>query len=128
VYKQSAVVRAFISSLTDACDRSGLGAWEVMNEPEGSVSLLAGVGGKEPCFDPLKAHGVGWTGNNISLSYLQRFVARQAAAIHAADPTVLVTTGSANMSPFRKSVSSHAICRCLRFVRLPLTECLASVL
>jgi mannan endo-1,4-beta-mannosidase len=80
---------------------AGLGAWEIMNEPEGSVSLTAGVGGAEPCFDPARARGVGWAGNNIPLRYLQRFVAAQAAAIHAADPSVLVTVGSANPTVIR---------------------------
>ncbi len=73
----------------------GLGAWEVMNEPEGSVSLTKDSHSAEPCFNPKRAKG-GWSGNDIAMRDLQRFVARQAIAIHEADPTVLVTVGSAS--------------------------------
>ena len=79
----------------------GIGAWEIMNEPEGSVA--PDVPDAEPCFDTvkLKNTGAGWSqkkkgGTPLSMKYLQRFVAVQAAAIHAADPGALVTVGSWN--------------------------------
>jgi mannan endo-1,4-beta-mannosidase len=75
----------------------GLGAWEIMNEPEGSLSFTKDRLSNEPCFNP--AHAAlsnGWSMNDISMRNLQRFVAWQANAIHEADPTVLVTVGSAS--------------------------------
>ena len=74
----------------------GLGAWEVMNEPEGSVSLWKDRLSDEPCFNPRSARSVGWSANDIAMRDLQRFVARQVVAIHEADPAVLVTVGSAS--------------------------------
>jgi hypothetical protein len=63
----------------------------------------------EPCFDTtqLKGTGAGWAqkpeakgksgaGNPLPMKDLQRFVAVQTAAIHAADPEALVTVGSWN--------------------------------
>ena len=75
----------------------GLGAWEIMNEPEGSLSFTKDLQSTEPCFNPKRAAlSNGWSKNEISMRNLQRFVARQATAIHEADPTVLVTVGSAS--------------------------------
>jgi mannan endo-1,4-beta-mannosidase len=69
---QTSFVEAALVPLVKAlAGEPGLGAWEIMNEPEGSVSLTAGVGGVEPCFDPSKAERVGWAGNDIPLRYLQ---------------------------------------------------------
>lgn len=44
-----------------------LGAWEVLNEPEGS--LKNNVGNSNPCLDttPLATTGAGWNGNAIPI-------------------------------------------------------------
>ena len=74
----------------------GLGAWEIMNEPEGSVKLSTTVDG-EPCFttsDVLEGSEAGWAGQNVSMQQLQYFTNIQTAAIHDADPKSLVTLGA----------------------------------
>jgi len=70
-----------------------LATWEVMNEPEGSV-LIAGHA--EPCHSTtnLAGTGAGWTGSNIPMLTLQRFINRQAGAIKRADHSALVAVGS----------------------------------
>jgi len=67
-----------------------------MNEPEGSVQNDASDA--EPCHDTtaLSGSGAGWAGGNLPMKNLQRFVNKQAAAIHAADPKALVTVGTWN--------------------------------
>lgn len=71
-----------------------LAAWEIMNEPEGSVA--AGVKDDEPCFDTttLSGSGAGWAGGAIPMERLQRFTNKHAASIRRADPKALVTTGA----------------------------------
>ena len=72
----------------------GLGSWEIINEPEGSVDIASD---SEPCFDTqtvLSGSGAGWSGAKMRMQDLQRFVNVQTAAIHAADPKALVTVGS----------------------------------
>jgi mannan endo-1,4-beta-mannosidase len=43
-----------------------LGAWEIVNEPEGSVAIQAHA---DPCADTLSlaGTGAGWTGTNIPM-------------------------------------------------------------
>ena len=92
-----AVLSPMVAALAN---ESSLAAWEVINEPEGSVS--PGVtSASNPCFDTtlLNHSGAGWAqaadrggGPPIPMSMLN-FIGLHAAAIHAADPRALVTTG-----------------------------------
>jgi hypothetical protein len=105
---KSFVDRALTPLVTALKSEPGIGAWEIINEPEGSVA--SNVPDTEPCWDTtkLKGTGAGWAqqpgakgksgiGQPLPMKYLQRFVAVQAAAIHAADPGALVTVGSWNV-------------------------------
>ena len=54
--------------LVDAVsNHRALAAWEIANEPEGSIQ--AGTSDGNPCFDTtnLSGSGVGWTGANIPM-------------------------------------------------------------
>ena len=75
-------------------DQTALAGWEIINEPEGSFQISSS---NEPCFDTssvLSGSGAGWTGGQWPIKDVLRFINRQAAAIHAADPKSLVTVGS----------------------------------
>merc|ERR1719394_880870 len=52
----------------------------------------------EPCFDTtkLQGSGAGWTGWNMDMQKLNKFLATQVQAIHSLDPNALVTIGSWN--------------------------------
>lgn len=69
------------------------GAFEIMNEPEGSIQIAPS---SEPCFDtmPLNNSGAGWTGCNLQMSNMQQFINLQAAAVHRVSRQLLVTVGS----------------------------------
>jgi mannan endo-1,4-beta-mannosidase len=82
-------------------DEPGLGAWEVMNEPEGSYSTTIDSDDANGCINPSKAYDGGWTGNNISIKDMNTWVAKQIAVIHDHDPDTLVTIGSANPAMIR---------------------------
>ena len=73
-----------------------LAAWEIMNEPEGSVDIHT-VDSAQPCFDTntvLRNSGAGWSKSNQKMEHLLRFFNLHAAAIKTADPTALVTVGA----------------------------------
>eukprot|EP00937_MAST-01D_sp_MAST-1D-sp2_P004792 g4792.t1 len=64
--------------------------WELMNEPCGSLKLTADAA--QPCYDTqavLQNTGAGWAGHTYTMQQLLRFLAAQAAAIHAADSAAL---------------------------------------
>lgn len=73
----------------------GLGAWEIMNELEGSLTLTKDP--SEACFDTepiLKNTGAGWAGHSYTMQQALRFISMQAAAIKAADPASIITSGA----------------------------------
>merc|ERR1711934_955091 len=88
---QSFIDNALTPLVAALADEPGLGGWEIMNEPEGSVQNDATD--SEPCHDTnaLSGSGAGWAGGNLPMKNLQRFVNKQAAAIHQANPKALVT-------------------------------------
>ena len=59
-------------------NHNALMTWEVFNEPEGMTS-------------------VGWTTKKLDKAVLQKFTNKIAAAIHATNPELLVSTGSVNI-------------------------------
>ncbi len=68
----------------------GLYAWETFNEPEG----MASAPGWKPFTGVRGADGGTIAGQSVAESYIQKTVNWFAAAIHAADPTALVTSGT----------------------------------
>ncbi|KAK2723828.1 mannan endo-1,4-beta-mannosidase-like [Artemia franciscana] len=71
-----------------------LGAWEIVNEMEGSVRVPDSR--SERCFDTgiLDGSGAGWTFKSIQMERFLRFYNLQLAVLKTTDPTALVTGGS----------------------------------
>ena len=72
---------------TALAGEAGLGAWEIINEPEGSLRLTSDP--SNPCYDTdavLRNTGAGWAGHSFTMQQLLAAVNKQAAAIHRADP------------------------------------------
>jgi len=91
---QSFIDNALTPMVTALADEPGLGAWEIINEPEGSLTLATD---SNPCYDTQAAlanTGAGWAGHSFTMKQLLFFINKQAAAIHRADPKALVTVGS----------------------------------
>ena len=90
---QSYIDNALIPTVKELSDKVALAAWEIMNEPEGSIAINSDG---DPCFDTsvLQGSGAGWTGENIPMKNFLRFFNRQIAAIKQQDPKALATIGS----------------------------------
>ena len=92
---QSYIDNALTPMVKELSNKVSLGAWEIMNEPEGSVAVN-GISGGNPCFDTsiLQGSGAGWTGENVPMVMFLKFFNLQIAAIKKQDPKALATIGS----------------------------------
>ena len=90
---QSFIDNALRPLVEALASRNGIGSWEILNEPEGSVLIDAD---DEPCFDTsnLAGTGAGWAGTGVRMQDLLRFINQCGAAIKAADPKALVNVGA----------------------------------
>ena len=85
------VLKPLVTALKD---KVALGAWEIVNEPTGSV--LIDASDSNHCYDttPLSGSDAGWTNGNIPIQTWLKFINRQIAAIKAVDPKALATQGA----------------------------------
>lgn len=92
---QSYIDNAINPLVNALAGHQAIGAWEIMNEPEGFVQPASH---SERCFDSssLIGSGAGWTEMGVPMQNLQKFINWQAAAIRAHDPSALITVGSWN--------------------------------
>ena len=77
---KSYIDNALTPMVKELSNKVALGAWEIMNEPEGSVAINSDG---NPCFDTsiLQGSGAGWTGENIPMANFLKFFNLQIAAI-----------------------------------------------
>ncbi|CAG2119143.1 unnamed protein product, partial [Medioppia subpectinata] len=78
--------------------KKSLAAWDVINEPQGSIADNTVDGNR--CWDTtrLKNSGTDWTQTHLKLKDVQRFVNLHAYAIKTADPKALVTIGDSDLT------------------------------
>ena len=71
----------------------GLGGWEVVNEPEGSVLVDYD---SVDCWDttPLQGTGAGWVQEFLPMRNILQFINWQNSAIRFTDPGTLITGGA----------------------------------
>ena len=74
-------------------NKPALGAWEIINEPTGSI--LPSQKSDDPCTDTniLTNSGANWSGANLHMKDVLRFINHHADAIKSVDPKALVTVG-----------------------------------
>lgn len=93
----SFIDHALIPMVDALSDEPALGGYEVINEPSGSIAVEHSDNAVDSeCTDTaryLSGSGAGWTGSNIPMIAMQRFINIQSAAIHRTDPKALVTVG-----------------------------------
>ena len=67
---QTYIQKALIPMVEGLKGEPGLGGWEIMNEPEGSLKV--GQADSEPCFDTTKlaGSGAGWAGGYLEIKQL----------------------------------------------------------
>lgn len=91
---QSYIDKALTPMVKALAGHPALGAWEIINEPEGLV--YNNKPDANSCFNtvPIANSGAGWDGKWIPMKQIQAFINWQAAAIKVADPGALVTVGT----------------------------------
>ncbi|XP_057369994.1 mannan endo-1,4-beta-mannosidase-like [Daphnia carinata] len=91
---QTYIDKALTPMVKALAGHPALGAWEIMNEPEGLV--YNNKPDANSCFStvPIANSGAGWDGKWIPMKQIQAFINWQAAAIKVADPGALVTVGA----------------------------------
>nr|ADU33273.1 glycoside hydrolase family protein 5 [Callosobruchus maculatus] len=74
-------------------DKKALAAWDLVNEPMGSLSQWQQD--PNPCYDTthLKDTGAGWAGTTINYQNILKLINWHADAIKSVDPKALVTNG-----------------------------------